>query len=102
MKKIAVLFPGIGYTCEKPLLYYSAKLAAEAGFEVVRVPYGNFPPNVKGDASKMYRCFLSAREILSSFPKAWEQSLLSLMRLSMESACVRCFTLRWRRPFAFR
>ena len=62
MKKIAVLFPGIGYTCEKPLLYYSAKLAAEAGFEVVRVPYGNFPPNVKGDASKMYRCFLSARE----------------------------------------
>ena len=62
MKKIAVLFPGIGYTCEKPLLYYSAKLAAEADFEVVRVPYGNFPPNVKGDASKMYRCFLSARE----------------------------------------
>ena len=62
MKKIAVLFPGIGYTCEKPLLYYSAKLAAEAGFEVVRVPYGNFPSNVKGDASKMYRCFLSARE----------------------------------------
>lgn len=62
MKKIAVLFPGIGYTCDKPLLYYSAKLAAEAGYEVVRVPYGNFPPNVKGDAGKMYQCFVSARE----------------------------------------
>ena len=24
MKKIAVFFPGIGYTCEKPLLYYTA------------------------------------------------------------------------------
>ena len=24
MSKIAVLFPGIGYTCDKPLLYYSA------------------------------------------------------------------------------
>ena len=47
MSKIAVLFPGIGYTCDKPLLYYSAKLAAEKGFEVVRVPYGNFPSNVK-------------------------------------------------------
>lgn len=62
MSKIAVLFPGIGYTCDKPLLYYSAKLAAEKGFEVVRVPYGNFPPNVKGDAAKMYQCFVSARE----------------------------------------
>lgn len=60
--KIAVLFPGIGYTCDKPLLYYSAKLSAEAGYEVVRVPYGNFPPNVKGDAAKMYECFVSARE----------------------------------------
>lgn len=62
MSKIAVLFPGIGYTCDKPLLYYSAKLAAEKGYEVVRVPYGNFPPHVKGDAAKMYQCFVSARE----------------------------------------
>jgi phosphoglycolate phosphatase len=62
MRKIAVLFPGIGYTCDKPLLYYSAKLAAEKGYEIVRVPYGNFPPNVKGDAAKMYQCFVSARE----------------------------------------
>ena len=62
MSKIAVLFPGIGYTCDKPLLYYSAKLAAEKGYEVMRVPYGNFPPNVKGDAAKMYQCFVSARE----------------------------------------
>ena len=30
-KKIAVFFPGIGYTCDKPLLYYSAKLAAAKG-----------------------------------------------------------------------
>ena len=62
MRKIAVLFPGIGYTCDKPLLYYGAKLAAEKGYEVVRVPYGNFPPGVKGDAEKMYLCFVSARE----------------------------------------
>ncbi len=61
-RNIAVLFPGIGYTCDKPLLYYSGKLAQERGYEVVRVPYGNFPPGVKGDADKMYQCFLSARE----------------------------------------
>ena len=59
---IAVLFPGIGYTCDKPLLYYSEKLVREQGYEVVRVPYGDFPPNVKGDPVKMYQCFVSARE----------------------------------------
>ena len=26
MKKIACLFPGIGYTCDKQLFYYSWKL----------------------------------------------------------------------------
>ena len=50
---IAVLFPGIGYTCDKPLLYYSEKIARERGYEIRRVPYGNFPPGVKGDAAKM-------------------------------------------------
>ena len=58
--KIAVLFPGIGYTCDKPLLYYGGKLAREAGYEVRPVPYGNFPRGVKGDAGKMRQAFLSA------------------------------------------
>ena len=58
--KAAVLFPGIGYTCEKPLLYYAAKVALAAGYEVIRVPYGGFPAGVKGDERKMRDCFLSA------------------------------------------
>ena len=33
MKKLAVFFPGIGYTADKPLLYYSRKLAAELDYE---------------------------------------------------------------------
>ena len=39
--KIAVLFPGIGYHCDKPLLYYSGKLAAHYQYELVKVPYTN-------------------------------------------------------------
>ena len=31
--KAAVFFPGIGYHCDKPLLYYSRKLAQECGYE---------------------------------------------------------------------
>ncbi len=53
MKKIACLFPGIGYTCDKPLLYYSWKLFKGLGWEVVPVPYTGFPSDVKGNAEKM-------------------------------------------------
>ena len=37
--KLAVLFPGIGYHCDKPLLYYAAKLAKAAKYEVLPVSY---------------------------------------------------------------
>ena len=53
MKKIACLFPGIGYTCDKPLLYYSRKLLKGEGWEVIPAAYSGFPPGVKGDAEKM-------------------------------------------------
>ena len=61
-KKIACLFPGIGYTCDKPLLYYSWKLLKGMGWEVVPVPYSGFPANVKGDPEKMRQCALMALE----------------------------------------
>ena len=51
--KLACLFPGIGYTCDKPLLYYSWKLLSGLGWEVVPVPYTGFPSGVKGNAEKM-------------------------------------------------
>ena len=72
-KKLAVLFPGIGYHCDKPLLYYSAKLAGAAGYSVLPVPYGGFPDRVRGDGAKMRACleiaWSQAGEILS--PVRW-------------------------------
>lgn len=62
MKKIACLFPGIGYTCDKPLLYYSWKLLNGLGWEVVPVPYTGFPSGVKGSAEKMQQCAHMALE----------------------------------------
>ena len=50
---IAVLLPGIGYTCDKPLLYYSGKLARSLGWDVLPVPYGGFPSKVRGDRERM-------------------------------------------------
>lgn len=39
--KLAVLFPGIGYHCDKPLLYYSGKLAAQYQYELVKISYAD-------------------------------------------------------------
>ena len=58
--KLAVIFPGIGYHADKPLLYYSKKLAKNYGFEIVEVPYGNFPKGVKGSPDKMKEAFFAA------------------------------------------
>lgn len=58
--KLAVIFPGIGYHVDKPLLYYAKKLALACGYEIAEVPYGNFPPDVKGSPERMEEAFYSA------------------------------------------
>lgn len=60
--KIAVVFPGIGYHTDKPLLFYSKKIAAAHGYEVRDVSYGNFPSGSKGKKDLMADCFFSALE----------------------------------------
>lgn len=44
--KLAVFFPGIGYTADKPLLYYSEKLAKQYHYETVRLSYGELPKDL--------------------------------------------------------
>ena len=82
--KTAVIFPGIGYHTDKPLLYFSAKLAAAAGYEIVRVPYGNFPKGVKGDREKMKAALESAmaqtEEILAGTDLAGAEELLFISK----------------------
>lgn len=57
MNKLAVLFPGIGYTADKPLLYYSRRIAAAHGCDIKIMNYTGFPPKVKGDKSRMEKSF---------------------------------------------
>lgn len=57
MKRLAVFFPGIGYTADKPLLYYSRKLAEALDYEVLTLSYGGFPKKPKGDPEKLKACF---------------------------------------------
>lgn len=53
MNNLAIIFPGIGYTADKPLLYFSRRLAAAAGYDVLPLSYGGFPPKSIGDADRM-------------------------------------------------
>jgi len=57
MNKLAVIFPGIGYHTDKPLLYYSRMMAREAGFDIAEVPYKGFPKRIRGDAAKTKLAF---------------------------------------------
>lgn len=61
MSNIAVIFPGVGYHADKPLLYYSKKLAADAGCELIEVAYSHFPMVDKKSAASMNAAFTLAR-----------------------------------------
>ena len=67
-KKLAVFFPGIGYTNDKPLLYYSRKMAEERGYEVICTEYHDLPEKIKGNKEKMIQAgnmaFEQCRELL--------------------------------------
>ena len=58
-KKIAIIFPGMGYHSDKPLLYFSKKLARENGYELIEVNY-EFPykaREIMNDKVKMKEAF---------------------------------------------
>ena len=55
--KICVLFPGIGYTTEMPLMYYPGKMTLGLGYELVRLRYHDLPGGVKGNKEKMKMAF---------------------------------------------
>lgn len=52
IRKLAVFFPGIGYRHDRPLLYYSEKLALEKGYELCKLDYGEDIHSFKGRTKK--------------------------------------------------
>ena len=53
VRAMDVLFPGIGYHIDKPLLYYSAKLARARGCDLLAVQYPALPTGLRGHAEKI-------------------------------------------------
>ncbi|MDO5559810.1 MAG: alpha/beta hydrolase [Oscillospiraceae bacterium] len=52
-KYLAVVFPGIGYNTDKPLLYYAAKLALNKGYDIFNIQYHDMPQKIRGNAEMM-------------------------------------------------
>lgn len=83
--KLVVIFPGIGYHCDKPILYYGKGIAAECGYtEVVEVNYTGFEGGIKGDRQKMEQAFYhgmaQAEEILKDIDWERYESVLFLSK----------------------
>ena len=56
--KVAVFFPGIGYHCDKPLLYYSRAIAGELNYdEIIKLSYSFEGSNIRGNIEKMQEAF---------------------------------------------
>ncbi|MEE3419945.1 MAG: alpha/beta hydrolase [Lachnospiraceae bacterium] len=93
--KLAVVFPGIGYHTDKPLLYYSRKMARQLGFEVIEVPYGGFSAkkDLRENADRMEAAFQHAfdqtEEILKGV--SWEayESLIFISKSIGTAAAAR-------------
>ena len=67
MKKLAVLFPGIGYHADKPLLYYSQKLLRSMDYEVMPLTYAPLPQERE---QAVRQALVSARQALAGVPFA--------------------------------
>lgn len=66
--KLAVIFPGIGYHTDKPLLYYSKKIARQNGFEIMEIKFTDL------DKSAL----LNRKSVIELFAKASNQAQAQL------------------------
>ena len=59
MSNLMVIFPGLGYTCDRPLLYYARKLASKAGYDTCHtVEYGHIDKTgLIGNKEKMLEVY---------------------------------------------
>ena len=60
MKKLAVIFPGIGYNIDKPLLYYTRKIALEHQYEVIQISFSDIRKECLKNKDLMMEAFNTA------------------------------------------
>ena len=53
--KLAILFPGIGYHTDKPLLYYSKKILKNMDYEIKEIHFENLDFDLNKSKDEAYR-----------------------------------------------
>ena len=84
-KKLAVIFPGIGYRTDKPLLYYAKELANEHGYAIREVHYRGFPEeadkkNAQGRRELFELAMEQTHQLLRSIPVEDDGELLFISK----------------------
>ena len=64
MSNLMVIFPGLGYTSDRPLLYFARKIAGNAGYDVCRsIEYEKVDKTgLIGNQEKMMEVYVKIRE----------------------------------------
>ena len=99
-EKLAVLFPGVGYHVDRPLLYHSAKLARERGYEFCAVSYPPLPTGLRGKPERIQQaielCSRAASEQLSGIALEQNRQLLFISKslgTAVAAVCAARFSL---------
>ena len=106
MKKIAVIFPGIGYTAQKPLLYYTASAAQDEGYQLLKLDYGEDIHTFRGRKEEELKPLIEKAQVRVKKQLEvidwgqYEQILFLSKSIGTVIACSRRFLLRfliWKR-----
>lgn len=72
-RKICVVFPGIGYHSDKPLLYYSKKYMMAHGYDIIDVTYGRLSGQLPQELDRI-------------FEAGWEKAVMCLANVDFSEA----------------
>ena len=76
MKKLVVMFPGVGYTMDCPLMYYASFLYEAKGYEQIHMKYNHilFEPDLTKEEKTELKPARKA-DITKAFPKVMKKVL---------------------------
>ena len=80
--KLAILFPGIGYHTDKPLLYYSKKILKNMDYEIKEIHFENLDFDLNKSRDEAYK---QAKDQIHKFDlKAYD----SILFISKSIGCL--------------
>jgi phosphoglycolate phosphatase len=93
MSKKAVVFPGIGYHKDKPLLYYSIRIAKEYGYSIECVDFSSISWEKKdlNDPVRMKEIFGQAMELAGSQLSCTKDDDVLFISKSIGTVVAACF-----------